>query len=79
MMSRRRGCGRQLGDGSSGPLGQDVLDRLRLLLRGGELLGEALHRITEKVSLGDQGVQEAVLVGLPHICQGKPKVAFLDH
>ncbi len=41
--SRRRGCSRRWGGDSSGPPGQDVTKRLRLLLCGGELLGKVLH------------------------------------
>ncbi len=80
------------GGDSSGPPGQDVTKRLRLLLCGGELLGKVLQRLTladmresDKHRFLDSPISqaglfgEAVLVGLPHIRQGQPQVALLDH
>ncbi len=49
--------------------GQDVLDRLGLLLYRLELLGEALDGVAEQPSLGDGGVEKACLVDVLHHCQ----------
>ncbi len=59
--------------------GQDVLDRLGLLLYRRELLGEALDGVAEQPSLGDGGVEKACLVDLLHLCQVEPEMALLDH
>ncbi len=59
--------------------GQDVLDRLGLLLYRRELLGEALDGVTEQPSLGDGGVEKACLVDVLHLCQVEPEMALLDH
>ncbi len=49
--------------------GQDVLDRLGLLLYRRELLGEALDGVAEQPALGDGGVEKACLVDVLHLCQ----------
>ncbi len=59
--------------------GQDVLDRLGLLLYRRELLGEALDGVAEQPSLGDGGVEKACLVDVLHLCQVEPEMALLDH
>ncbi len=59
--------------------GQDVLDRLGLLLYRRELLGEALDGVAEQPCLGDGGVEKACLVGILHFCQVEPEMALLDH
>ncbi len=59
--------------------GQDVLDRLSLLLYRRELLGEALDGVAEQPSLGDGGVEKACLVDVLHLCQVEPEMALLDH
>ncbi len=58
--------------------GQDVLDRLRLLLYRREMLGEALDGVAEQPSLGDGGVEKACLVDVLHLCQVEPEMALLD-
>ncbi len=59
--------------------GQDVLDRLGLLLYRRELLGKALNGVAEQPRLGDGGVEEACLVDILHLCQVEPEMALLDH
>ncbi len=59
--------------------GQDVLDRLGILLYRRELLGKALDGIAEQPRLGDRGVKEACLVDVLHLCQVEPEMALLDH
>ncbi len=59
--------------------GQDVLDRLGLLLYRRELLGEALDGVAEQPCLGDGGVEKACFVGVLHLCQVEPEMALLDH
>ncbi len=59
--------------------GQDVLDRLGLLLYRRELLGKALDGVAEQPSLGDGGVEKACLVDVLHLCQVEPEMALLDH
>ncbi len=59
--------------------GQDVLDRLGLLLYRRELLGKALDGVTEQPCLGDGGVEKACLVDVLHLCQVEPEMALLDH
>ncbi len=61
------------------PKGQDVLDRLGLLLYRRELLGKALNGVAEQPRLGDGGVEEACLVDILHLCQVEPEMALLDH
>ncbi len=58
-------CNRRRGDDSSGLPGQNVSARF---VRW-RTAGKALHRVAGEACLGDRGVQEAVLVGLTHICQ----------
>ncbi len=77
--SRRRVCSRWQGGDSSRPPVQDVSKRLSLLLHGRELLEEILHHFAKWAGLGDRGVQGAMFVSLPHICQGQPQVALLDY
>ncbi len=60
-------------------LGQDVLDRLGLLLYRRELLGKALDGVAEQPRLGDGGVKEACLVDVLHLCHCEPEMALLDH
>ncbi len=59
--------------------GQDVLDRLGLLLYRRELLGEALDGVAEQPCLGDGGVEKACFVGVLHLCQVEPEMVLLDH
>ncbi len=59
--------------------GQDVLDRLGLLLYRRELLGEALDGVAEQPCLGDGGVEKACLVDVLHLCQVEPEMVLLDH
>ncbi len=59
--------------------GQDVLDRLGLLLYRRELLGEALDGVAEQPCLGDGGIEKACLVDVFHLCQVEPEMALLDH
>ncbi len=59
--------------------GQDVLDRLGLLLYCRELLGEAIGGFAEQPSLGDGGVEKACLVDVLHLCQVETEMALLDH
>ncbi len=59
--------------------GQDVLDRLGLLLYRRELLGKALDSVAEQPRLGDGGVEKACLVDVLHLCQVEPEMALLDH
>ncbi len=59
--------------------GQDVLDRLGLLLYRRELLGKALDGVAEQPRLGDGGVEEPCLVDVLHLCQVEPEMALLDH
>ncbi len=69
-------------EGSSGwciTPGQDVLDRLGLLLYRRELLGKALDGVAEQPRLGDGGVEKAFLVDVSHLCQVEPEMALLDH
>ncbi len=56
--------------------GQDVLDRLGLLLYRRELLCKALDGVAEQPRLGDGGVEEACLVDVLHLCQVEPENAF---
>ncbi len=76
--SRLRCCRRQSGC-NSGPPGQDVANRLRLLLYSRELLGEVLDRIAKEAGLGHGGIKEPDFVGIPHVGQTQPEMAFLDH
>ncbi len=78
-MSRLMHCRPWPGGGSSCMLGQDVFGGFSLLLCGGELLGEVLHRIAKVAGLGHGGIQEPHLVSLPHVGQTQPEMAFLDH
>ncbi len=59
--------------------GQDVLDRLGLLLYRRELLCKALNGVAEQPCLGDGGIEKACLVDVLHLCQVEPEMAFLDH
>ncbi len=62
--------------------GQDVLDRLGLLLYRRELLGKALEQtrtVAEQPRLGDGGVEKACLVEVLHLCQVEPEMVLLDH
>ncbi len=59
--------------------GQDVLDRLGLLLYRRELLGEALDGVAEQPCLGDGGIEKACLVDVLHLSQVEPEMALLDH
>ncbi len=59
--------------------GQDVLDRLGLLLYCRELLGKALDGVGEQPHLGDGGVEEVCLVDVLHLCQVEPEMALLDN
>ncbi len=59
--------------------GQDMLDRLSLLLYRRELLGKALDGVTKQPRLGDGGVKKVCLVYVLHLCQGEPEMALLDH
>lgn len=52
-------------------------DGLRLLLCSRELLGEVLNCIAEEAALGDRGVEESILVGLPHIRQVQPEATIV--
>jgi hypothetical protein len=72
------GCCRRLGGGSSWSSGQDVLNRLRLLLCRGKLLGKVFHSVAEEAGLADRGVEEPHFVGLTHVCQVQPQVSLLD-
>ncbi len=54
--SRLRCCRRQSGC-NSGPPGQDVANRLRLLLYSRELLGEVLDRVAKEAGLGHGGIK----------------------
>ncbi len=56
--------------------GQDVLDRLGLLLYRRELLCKALDGVAEQPRLGDGGVKEACLVDVLHLCQVEPENTF---
>ncbi len=76
--SRLRCCRRQSGC-NSGPPGQDVANRLRLLLYSRELLGEVLDRVAKEAGLGHGGIKEPDFVGIPHVGQTQPEMAFLDH
>ncbi len=81
---RRTATGRlRPGPGGSGGWcitpGQDVLDRLGLLLYHRELLGEAHDGVAEQPCLGDGGVEKACFVGVLHLCQVEPEMALLDH
>ncbi|RXN18989.1 Meckel syndrome type 1-like protein [Labeo rohita] len=64
--------------GSLAP-GQDVFDRLSLLLYCRELLGEVLDSVAEEAGLGDGSVEKACFVDICHLRQVQPEVAFLDH
>ncbi len=55
--------------------GQDVLDRLALLLYCRELLGKAFDGVTEQPRLGDGSVEKACLVNVLHLCQVEPGMA----
>ncbi len=59
--------------------GQDVLDRLGLLLYRRELLGKALDGVAEQPCLGDGGVEKACLVDVLQLCQVELEMALLDH
>ncbi len=59
--------------------GQDVLDRLSLLLYRRELYREALDGVAEQPSLGDGGVEKVCLVDVLHLCQVEPEMVLLDH
>ncbi len=59
--------------------GQDVLDRLSLLLHCWELPGKALDSVAEQPSLGDGSVEKACFVDVLHLCQVEPEMALLDH
>ncbi len=59
--------------------GQDVLDRLSLLLHCWELPGRALDSVAEQPSLGDGSVEKACFVDVLHLCQVEPEMALLDH
>ncbi len=76
--SRLRCCRRQSAC-NSGPPGQDVANRLRLLLYSRELLGEVLDRVAKEAGLGHGGIKEPDFVGIPHVGQTQPEMAFLDH
>ncbi len=76
--SRLRCCRRQSGC-NSGPPGQDVANRLRLLLYSRELLGEVLDHVAKEAGLGHGGIKEPDFVGIPHVGQTQPEMAFLDH
>ncbi len=76
--SRLRCCRRQSGC-NSGPPGQDVANRLRLLLYSRELLGEVLDRVAKEAGLGHGEIKEPDFVGIPHVGQTQPEMAFLDH
>ncbi len=68
-MSRLGRCGRRKGGRSSCPPGQDMTNRLRLLLCSRELLAKALDRIAKKAGLGHRGIEEPNFVGVPHVSQ----------
>ncbi len=59
--------------------GQDVLDRLGLLLYRRELPSKALDGVAEQRRLGDGGAEKACLVDVLHLCQVEPEMALLDH
>ncbi len=59
--------------------GQDVLDRLDLLLYRRELLGKALDGVADQPRLGDGGVKKACLVDVLHLYQVEPEMVLLDH
>ncbi len=59
--------------------GQDVLDRLGLLLYRRELLGKALNGVAKQPRLGDGGVKKACLVDVLHLYQVEPEMVLLDH
>ncbi len=59
--------------------GQDVLNRLGLLMYCRELLGKALDGVAEQLCLGNGGVEKECFVGVLHLCQVEPEMALLDH
>ncbi len=75
--SRQGRCSWRTGGGSSCLPGQDVLDRLSLLLCSQELLGHVLDCVAEEAGLGHGGLEEPNFV--PHVDQTQPEVALLDH
>ncbi len=56
-----------------------MANRLRLLLYSRELLGEVLDRVAKEAGLGHAGIKEPDFVGIPHVGQTQPEMAFLDH
>ncbi len=60
------------------PAGQDVLDRLSLLLSSRELLGHALDCVAEEASLGHRALEEPNFVDIP-MSTRHSQVTLLDH
>ncbi len=79
LMSRLGRCGRQTDGGSSCPPGQDMLDRLSLLLCSRELLGHVLDCVAKEAGLGHRNLEEPNFVGIPHVNHTRPEVTLLDH
>ncbi len=60
----------------SGPPGQDVANRLRLLLYSRELLGEVLDRVAKEAGLGHGGIKEPDFVRYPSCRPDTAREAF---
>ncbi len=70
---------RRAGWGAAGGRVDATADCLRLLLYSRELLGEVLDRVAKEAGLGHGGIKEPDFVGIPHVGQTQPEMAFLDH